>query len=498
MAEPSTRFLWLQVNIAACWRGQPVKMAQRFPHVRTVAIVGAGAGGLTAAKYLLAEKCFDKIDIFEQRNRVGGVWNYSPASDKARLSIPIPQENANLPVEEPIWHSQGSYDGPETSEQIATFVSPLYNRLETNIPHTLMHYSDLPFAKDTQLFTKFQIQVVDVRLEDRLAGTWAVTRKDLRSGVSRTDIYDAVVVANGHYNVPYVPSIPGISAWHNSYPGIISHSKSYCSSEAFRNKKVIVVGNSASGIDIGAQISRVCRAPLLSSSRSESYFTSKATDDRTEYPPIEEFLPPGRHNRAVRFANGVIEESVDAIVFCTGYLYSFPFLSTLDPPVVEDGSRALRVYQHMFYIEHPTLVFPVLNQKVIPFPVAEAQSAVFARVLSGRLALPAKEDMYEWERSNVAAKGAGKSFHVLAYPLDAEYLNFLHDWAASAETRPSLTRNGQGKEGPCWGEKEKWLRSRFTQIKQAFAARGEERHSCCVPEDLGFDFEGWKREQWTG
>ncbi|EEP79044.1 hypothetical protein UREG_03890 [Uncinocarpus reesii 1704] len=488
---------------------------QTFSNIRKVAIIGAGAGGLTAAKYLLAERYFDRIDIFEQRDRVGGVWNYSPASDKARISIPVPQENANPPVEEPIWHPRGSQDPAGTSGCVATFISPLYDGLETNIPRTLMQYTDLPFAQDTQLFPKFEtvlnylekysqelqhliqfhVQVVDVRLKDKDPDSWAVTRKDLQSGVLQTDTYDAVVVANGHYNVPYVPSISGIPTWNDAYPGIISHSKTYCSSEPFRNKKVIVVGNSASGIDIGAQISKTCSAPLLSSSRSESYFTTKATDDRKEYPPIAEFLPPGEYDRAVRFVNGTIEEHIDAIVFCTGYLYSFPFLSTLKPPVVEDGSRTLHVYEHLFYIEHPTLVFPILNQKVIPFPIAEAQSAVFARVLAGRLTLPSKETMYSWEERNEAVRGSGKSFHVLAYPLDADYLNFLHNWAATAERRPGLAQDGQGKEGPCWGEKEKWLRSRFTQIKQAFAAQGEKKQSCYLPEDLGFDFEAWKRDQ---
>lgn len=391
----------------------------------------------------------------------------------------------------------------------------MYDGLETNIPRTLMQYTDLPFPADTQLFPKFetilqyleeysqdvkhlvqfQVQVVDVKVDDEGRGTWLVTRKHLGSGELQADIYDAVVVANGHYNVPYIPSIPGISVWDDAYPGVISHAKSYCSSNAFQGKKVIIVGNSASGIDIGAQISKVCRAPLLSSVRSESYFTTKATDNRKEYPPIAEFLPPEKHNRAVRFSNGEIEQDIDAIVFCTGYLYSFPFLSTLNPPVVKNGSRTLRVYQHMFYNEHPTLVFPALNQKVIPFPIAEAQSAVLARVLAGRLALPSREDMYAWEEANAAARGSGKSFHVLAYPLDADYLNFLHEWAASAERRSRLSNDGQGKQGPFWGNKEKWLRSRFTQIKQAFVQRGEDRRYYRLPEDLGFDFEAWKKEQ---
>ncbi|KAI2285697.1 hypothetical protein LOZ02_000856 [Ophidiomyces ophidiicola] len=442
--------------------------------------------------YLLAEQHFDTIDVFEQRDCVGGVWNLSPASHKAELLTPVPQENAKFPTEKPIWQPTAEPHS-NTDKGLAMFLSPLYDELETNIMHKLMELSGLPFPKNTQLFPKsesvlqylqeyskdiehlihFQVQVMDIMLEDESVGSWAVTRKCLQSDTLQTDVYDAVVVANGHYNVPYVPSVPGIDVWHKSYAGAISHSKSYFSAEPFRGKKVLVVGNSASGIDIGSQIGKVCLTPLISSARSESYFTAKPSDDRKNVSSIEEFLSPERYNRAVRLSNGEIEDNIDYVVFCTGYLYSFPFLSALEPPVIKDGSRTLCVYQHMFYIEHPTLIFPLLNQKISPFPIAEAQGAVLSRVLSGRLSLPIEEDMYAWEEATAALHGSGKTFHFLPYPLDAEYLQFLYDWAASAETQPGLERDGNGKECPLWGEKERWLRSLFTNIKQAFVAQGE-------------------------
>ncbi|KAI1975430.1 hypothetical protein LOZ04_001248 [Ophidiomyces ophidiicola] len=467
-------------------------MTRRFSEIRRVAIVGAGVGGLAAAKYLLAEQHFDTIDVFEQRDCVGGVWNLSPASHKAELLTPVPQENAKFPTEKPIWQPTAEPHS-NTDKGLAMFLSPLYDELETNIMHKLMELSGLPFPKNTQLFPKsesvlqylqeyskdiehlihFQVQVMDIMLEDESVGSWAVTRKCLQSDTLQTDVYDAVVVANGHYNVPYVPSVPGIDVWHKSYAGAISHSKSYFSAEPFRGKKVLVVGNSASGIDIGSQIGKVCLTPLISSARSESYFTAKPSDDRKNVSSIEEFLSPERYNRAVRLSNGEIEDNIDYVVFCTGYLYSFPFLSALEPPVIKDGSRTLCVYQHMFYIEHPTLIFPLLNQKISPFPIAEAQGAVLSRVLSGRLSLPIEEDMYAWEEATAALHGSGKTFHFLPYPLDAEYLQFLYDWAASAETQPGLERDGNGKECPLWGEKERWLRSLFTNIKQAFVAQGE-------------------------
>lgn len=357
--------------------------------------------------------------------------------------------------------------------------------------HTVAEYLD-EYAEDVRKLISFETQVLDVTSSQE--NSWALTRKELQSGRIKTDKYDAIVVASGHYNVPYVPAIEGIESWNQAHPGLISHSKFYDSPEAFRGKKVVVVGNSASGIDIGGQIASVCKGPLLASSQSESYLSPGPTANRIEYPEIVEFLPPAAHERAVRFKDGRIEGDIDAIVFCTGYLYAFPFLSSLEPPVVKDGSRTLNIYQQMFYIENPTLVFPVLPQKVIPFPLSENQASVFARIFSGRLSLPSKAEMKAWEDSVVAEKGNGKAFHVLTFPKDAEYLNFLYDWASEAKTQSGLDNEGKGKLGVRWGEKEKWMRERFPDIKKAFLNKGNDRHSIRNLKELGFDFNTWKME----
>lgn len=42
-------------------------------NVKRIAIIGGGPAGVAAAKFLLAENAFDKVDIFEQQAQVGGV-----------------------------------------------------------------------------------------------------------------------------------------------------------------------------------------------------------------------------------------------------------------------------------------------------------------------------------------------------------------------------------------------------------------------------------------
>jgi len=43
-------------------------------NVKRICIVGGGPTGLASAKYLQAEGTFEKIDVFEQQNQAGGVW----------------------------------------------------------------------------------------------------------------------------------------------------------------------------------------------------------------------------------------------------------------------------------------------------------------------------------------------------------------------------------------------------------------------------------------
>ena len=373
-----------------------------------------------------------------------------------------------------------------------------------------MGFSDLPWPESAQLFPKhaevqkyiedysqdvrhlinFETQVID--LQQTTSGGWKLkTQPVTRTGNNpdpETHHFDAIVLANGHFNIPYIPSVPGISAWSAAHPGTITHSKFYRLPENYTNQKVIIVGNSASGLDIASQIAPFSKHPLLISSKSESYLQSGSThSNQLEKPPISKFIPD---NRTVEFEDGSRESGVDAVVYCTGYFYSFPFISDLNSPLTTTGERVENLYHHLFYRPSPTLALPVLNQKVIPFPFAEAQAAVIARVFSGRLQLPSQKEMEEWEKREVEEKGDGRGFHVLKFPKDGECINMMHDWALSAEGEGEV-----GKEPPRWGEREFWTRERFPAIKKAFQGLGEGRHGVRTLGEVGFDFEAWRGEK---
>lgn len=216
--------------------------------VKKIAIIGAGPSGVAAAKYLLAEEAFDKIDVFEQRSNVGGVWNYTAETDDQLRQVP--RTNPHEPLERPVWRNSDGKSRP-------VFVSPMYDTLETNIPYPLMQFSDFEFPRYTQLFPprevvleylekyaeavrnliQFSTQVMDVHL--RIEGChsrWLVKTQNILTTATEESTYDAVVIASGHYNVPYIPDISGAQAWDRAYPGAMIHSKFYRSRDGFKNK----------------------------------------------------------------------------------------------------------------------------------------------------------------------------------------------------------------------------------------------------------------------
>jgi cation diffusion facilitator CzcD-associated flavoprotein CzcO len=244
--------------------------AARAGLIEKVAVIGAGPGGLAAAKsffrhlspvmrhtdttcrYLVAETTFSEIVILEQRLNVGGVWNATPTIRTDKY-FTIPQTKPSVTPNEPI-QDHGAEGGGNKFE----FLSPIYDNLDTNIPQMLMKYSDQAFPDGTSLFPqhdvvleyleryadevrhliRFGLQVLDVYpiMESGSREKWSITTKNIETGEVTVSIFDAVIVANGHYNDPYVPDIPEIREWNAAYPASISHSKFYRRPDDFKDK----------------------------------------------------------------------------------------------------------------------------------------------------------------------------------------------------------------------------------------------------------------------
>jgi hypothetical protein len=93
---------------------------------------------------------------------------------------------------------------------------------------------------------------------------------------------------------------------------------------------------------------------------------------------------------AVRFEDDTVERA-DAIVYCTGYRVSFPFL---DPDLISAPGNDLPLYERVFHPEIDSVFFVGLVQPIGPtIRVVEAQAKWVAAHLCGEYALPDRERM---------------------------------------------------------------------------------------------------------
>lgn len=455
-------------------------------NVRRVAVIGAGPCGLSAAKYLRAQGAFESVVVFEQNSEVGGVWNYEKV---APVPNPVPQTNPFCPPDKPSRLGQDDDDSPPT------YPNPMYYKLHANIPKTLMAYSDQPFPADCWVFPsrqtiqdyvvkysqdvrdliKFCFQVTSVELQPEDGrDRWRVrAHSTINENDVVDDVFDAVVMANGHYSTPFIPDIKNIRQFHETHPHIITHSKAYHAVEAFKDKKVIVVGNGPSGLDIAYQINKVSKGKTLLSVRHETPLPKLEHVQCEEIAEIVEFLP---EKKSVLLKDGIEVTEIDAIVFCTGFMFSFPFLKGLNTKLISNGKSVHGLYKHIFCIAHPTLALSVLNMKIVPFPFSEAQAAVFSAIWSNNLQLPSWDEMDRWSRELEQTEGDAK--HIMTGIKDGEYINELHDWAMSARNR--------GKSPPRWNDEKFWERSIFYEAKMAFEKQGCKSRSL---EELGYHYD---------
>lgn len=427
--------------------------------ISKIAIIGGGPAGLAAAKALTSEKAKFTIDLYERRDQLGGVWNFS--SDKLGLLPPVPSTNPNG-LEKVL---EGGHDN--------RFLSAMYRNLETNLIDRMMEYNNVPFEPRTSQFVTrsrvleyvqryastipegvnylFKRNVLKV---DKPGAQWTVQSEDSQSGESFLGNYDAVVVANGHSELPYVPDAPGLSDWAEQDPKSVTHSKYYDQATDYEGQRVLIIGNYASGVDLATQISTVA-SHVYVSGKDASELVEVTNDNVTNTGPVLKYEFAGR--KAV-FDSGDVVSDIDVVIFCTGYLYSLPFLEE-HLPGITDGTFVKDIYRQIFNVEDPTLSFIALPKFIVPMPLSEAQAAIVARVYSGRLELPDLDERKAAYHKELAEKGPGKPFHSLKPPADYTYCNDLYDWIVSSGLE------SEGLMPIYWGEEKKTDRNGAKALK---------------------------------
>lgn len=258
--------------------------------------------------------------------------------------------------------------------------------------------------------------------------------------------FDAVIVASGHFNVPYVPNIPGLQEFKDNPSKTVIHSKAYRSKQYFRNKKTIVVGASVSAMDSIQDILHITGSKIISSQKKTSqphtYFGSSAFD----HPLVDkrgEITSIDNDKGVIYFDDGTEVSDIDSIILGTGFSFSYPFLPGIDLT----GNRVQGLYQNVFQIGDETLSFVGAIAAGLTFKVFEWQAVAIARVYAQRAKLPSVQEQIKWEKDRIAVRGNGQKF-IAIFPHFEEYFEDLRLLAGN---------EGPGKRLPEF--KQSWLES---------------------------------------
>ncbi|MBA0773073.1 hypothetical protein Gotri_008375, partial [Gossypium trilobum] len=266
--------------------------------------------------------------------------------------------------------------------------SSVYDSLRIVSPREIMGFTDFPFVskknRDTRRFPghkelwlylkdfceyfglkemiRFNTRVEYVGMLDYgVFGKdlkWVVKSKEKKGEKRVEEVFDAVIVATGHYSQPRCKpvNLVGMDAWKRKQ----IHSHVYRVPEPFRNEVVVIVGNSLSGQDISMEIVKVAKEVYLSAKSLEvTEGLSKVISKHRNlhlYPQIQSLHEDGR----VEFEDGSCVIA-DTIIYCTGYSYAFPFLDTKGIVGVDDN-RVGPLFEHTF----PPSLAPSLSFIGIP------------------------------------------------------------------------------------------------------------------------------------
>jgi hypothetical protein len=374
-------------------------------------IIGAGASGLAAAK-TFAERGIP-FDCLEREQDIGGLWNIATPSG-------VVYETTHLVSS---ISSTGFDDLPMLDEDYPEY--PGHARI-------LGYFRD--FVRKFGLAEHIELGRSITEVAPRGDGTWSVAV----AGEPQPRIYRGVVIASGHHDTPRMPVYPG------SFSGEIIHSRAYKSPRQLRDRRVLVVGCGNSAADIVTDAVHGGSEVFLSIRRGywfvPKFILGFPTGDVLSYgemlpvprlvkrwlfqgtlwlvqgPPSRYRMPDpdysidqahptmtdeiprlvahgdltikpevaGYEGESVRFTDGSVE-TVDTIVFATGYQPVIPYLD--ERLIFADNGRP-RLLFNVVHPEHAGLFAVGLTQaNGSMWRTADYQSQLVANlIVAGQLA----------------------------------------------------------------------------------------------------------------
>ncbi|MCE6078460.1 SidA/IucD/PvdA family monooxygenase [Agrobacterium vitis] len=344
---------------------------------KRVAVIGAGPSGLAVLRaFETARRAgVDVPDVvcFEKQSNWGGLWNYTWRTGLDEFGEPVHGSMYRY-----LWSN-----GPKECLEFADYsFKEHFGRVIPSYPPraVLHHYIAGRVEKSgVRAYIRFLSPVRNVVWSEETQ-TFSVTVKDLQKDEHYSETFDDVVVANGHFSVPNMPSFPGIEG----FLGRVMHAHDFRAADEFSGKNVLLVGSSYSAEDIGTQCHKYGAASVTFSYRTKP-MGFDWPESFEEKPLVARFV-----GKTAYFIDGTSKD-VDAVVFCTGYQHSFPFLPDTLRLKTNNRLYPLGLYKGVVWEQNPHLFYIGMQDQYYTFNMFDAQ-AWFARdVIIGRIALPDAE-----------------------------------------------------------------------------------------------------------
>ena len=454
---------------------KPELSIPKTPMPKKIAVLGAGACGLCAAKTML-QSGFD-VTVYEIGSQIGGLWCFE--NDNGRSSA--------------------------------------YRTLHINTSRSVTQFHDLEFDDDVQFFPdhrdmhrylvqyadrfgvteriRFNTRIVDIRpLFDPDKGQAPLWELESESGEKAQ--YDCVIAATGHLSVPmHVPML------RDNFSGEYIHSHYYKEPEPYVGKRICIVGVGNSGCDISGDVCATAKRcvvvarsglivvpkllfglPFTDISKQiqrpqipawlrrkiigwlvwiahgdiSKLGFKKLTGERAHITSNGTIVTDVAYNRitikqgieriegqTIHFVDGSAEE-FDVLIAATGYEIDLPFISR---DIVPLENNRLELFKRMMAPGWPGLYFPgFFNLDTALNMVYEHQMRWIRAIEIGEALLPTKAQM----RADIERKNAWQDRHYRGsarHTIEEEHVPYIVELGQSLkQMKQAMNKAGQNRE----------------------------------------------------
>lgn len=205
-------------------------------------MIGAGPGGLVAARWLLAQG-FEPT-IFEKAPMLGGQWT-------------------GLDGRSGVWPGMHT-----NSSRILTAFSDLEHETGLVYPSNrdILDYLRR-YAEMFGLTSRIRLGTRVERVSWASGRGWLVRHSDLE------ERFDKVVVATGRFHAPAIPPVPGLETF--AGPAGATSTYHYRGPAAYRGKRVLVAGCAISALEIASEVAQLGAARVVVTQRRQRYVLPK-------------------------------------------------------------------------------------------------------------------------------------------------------------------------------------------------------------------------------